>query len=389
VEKIKALHIASFNGNIGDNANHNGFRRRLVETLDREIDFINLEMREFYQSWNLRDFNSEEFINLCNEHDLVVIGGGNFFELKWDYSHTGTTINISEETLDKIKKPILFHGVGCDIAKGASERAVEKFKAFLMRITYDAKVLVSVRNDGSYETIKKLYGDVFNDKIYRVPDGAFFMELKRLNFPEIKSHYRSIGVNVVSDMKEIRFSRQHSESISYENFIKGFASELNDFLKLNENYQIILFPHIYSDLSAISNLLESIEDLYRRTRIVVAPCLTGEGSEDYIFGLYKECDFIMGMRFHSNVCAITQNIPTIALSSYKKINDLYREVGLSNRVIEVNKYGFEKRIREKIKSTMLHLDDIRSSYEIVNKNIYQESGEFYDAVKKWYANTTD
>ena len=37
--KIKALHIASFNGNIGDNANHNGFRRRLSETLNRKIEF--------------------------------------------------------------------------------------------------------------------------------------------------------------------------------------------------------------------------------------------------------------------------------------------------------------------------------------------------------------
>lgn len=382
--KIKALHIASFNGNIGDNANHNGFRRRLIETLNREIEFTNLEIREFYQSWNLRDFNSNEFIALCNDHDLVIIGGGNFFELKWDYSHTGTTINISEETLDKITTPILFHGIGCDIAKGASENAIQKFKTFLVRTTNDQKVLVSVRNDGSYHTIQKLYGDIFEKRIYRVPDGAFFMKSKAFDFPEVNEKYKSIGINVVSDMKEIRFSNDNDDVISYDDFIRGYAIELNSFLKRHLDYHLILFPHIYSDLIAIYNLLEKIEDQYRRTRVVIAPYLTGKGSDEYIFGLYKECDFIMGMRFHSNVCAITQNIPTIALSSYRKIIDLYNEVGLSNRVVEVNKKGFEVKMREMMEDTIASLCEIEKGYKKVNEHIFRESLEFYDAVQKWF-----
>lgn len=382
--KIKVLHIASFNGNIGDNANHNGFRRRLVDTLGREVNFTNLEMREFYQSWNLRDFNSEEFINLSNEHDLVVIGGGNFFELNWDYSHTGTTVNLSEDTLDKIGTPILFHGLGCDIAKGASDNAIGKFKNFLDRITNDDNILVSVRNDGSYETIQKLYGDIFDNKIYRVPDGAFFMKVKSFDFPEVNGRYRSIGINIVSDMKEIRFNNKTADNISYDEFIEGFALVLNNFLKNNQEHQLILFPHIYSDLIAIYNLLEKIEDQYRRTRVVIAPCLTGEGADEYIFGLYKECDFIMGMRFHSNVCAITENIPTIALSSYKKIIDLYNEIGLNDRVIEVNKQGFEENMNRMMEGTINSLNEIKKDYMKINKNIYNESLEFYESVKEWF-----
>lgn len=386
MRKIKALHIASFNGNIGDNANHNGFRRRLIKVLNREVSFTNLEMREFYQSWNLRDFNSEEFINLCNEHDLVVIGGGNFFELKWDYSYTGTTINISEETLDKIEKPILFHGVGCDVAKGASASAIEKFRVFLERIANDPKVLVSVRNDGSYETIKNLYGDVFNDKIYRVPDGAFFMESKEFDFPETSNSLKSIGINVVSDMKDIRFDESMPGNISYDNFVQSLGKLVNELLEKNSNYQIILFPHIYSDLIAIYDLLENMEDKYRRIRTVVAPCLTGKGSDEYIFGLYKECDFVMGMRFHSNVCSIAQNIPTIGLSSYKKINDLYNEIGLINRIVEVNKKGFEIKLNELIQRTISDKESISKKYNEINKKIYLESRDFYEATAEWFDN---
>src|SRR5699024_7456701 len=111
MEEIKVLHIASFNGNIGDNANHNGLRKNLERYLNRNFNFTEIEMREFYQSWNLRDFNTETFIELCNKNELVIIGGGNFFELKWDYSYTGTTINLSNDTLEKINTPILFFGL--------------------------------------------------------------------------------------------------------------------------------------------------------------------------------------------------------------------------------------------------------------------------------------
>lgn len=31
---------------------HNGFRKKLKRDLNREIDFTNIEMREFYKSWN-------------------------------------------------------------------------------------------------------------------------------------------------------------------------------------------------------------------------------------------------------------------------------------------------------------------------------------------------
>jgi len=380
---IKILHIASFNGNIGDNANHNGFRNRLRNKLSCDIQFREIEMREFYHSWNLRDFNNDEFIRLCNNHDLVIIGGGNFFELKWDYSYTGTTINIRKDTLDKIKTPVLFNALGCDTAKGCNGETVAKFGMFLEQITESEKVLVSVRNDGSYDTINKLYAGRFIDNIFRVPDGAFFIKTRQFKFPELNGAARSIGINVASDMKDIRFKEDASGGISYSEFIKELAGEMNDFLMRYKEYQLIFFPHIYSDLTAVSDMLEYMEDRFRRTRIRVAPCLTGFGAEEYIFGLYKRCDMVMGMRFHSNVCSIAQNIPTIALSSYKKINDLYEELGLTDRIVEVNKADFMEKLWYKLQSTLSELDEIKARYREVNEKLYMESEEYFSAVKSW------
>lgn len=380
---INVLHIASFNGNIGDNANHNGLRHILKDIFGEHITYDNLEMREFYQSWNLRDFNSVKFIELCNSYDLVIIGGGNFFELKWDYSSTGTTINLNKLTLEQISTPILFFGLGCDVGKGTNERNIEKFEAFLDIITNSNKYLVTVRNDGSLDTIKKFYGNQYENKIHKVFDGAFFMEKEKEKYfyPEIDEGNKYIGVNVVSDMKSIRFSN----NITFNQFVENFADTLNIFLRDYNEYKIIFFPHIYSDLTAISELVERIDDKFRRTRVVVAPCLTGQGSERYIFGLYNHCETILGMRFHSNVCAIAQNIPTIALSSYRKINDLYLELNMSDRVIDVNKNGFEKKLLDKINMSLNNNGQIRDRYSNINESIKIKSKEFESVLVDWFA----
>lgn len=220
-------------------------------------------------------------------------------------------------------------------------------------------------------------------KIIRVPDGAFFLKTKTFKFPEINKNLKSVGINIVSDMKDIRFGKKIKNGIRYDEFINGLVRVVNNFLEKNRKYQIIFFPHIYSDLIAIGELLEKIDDRFRRTRIVVAPCLTGRGSEEYIFGLYKECEFILAMRFHSNVCSIAQGIPTICLSSYKKEQCVYSEINLLDRVVYVNTKGFEERLVKRIEDTIENIDQIRYKYKKVLVHIENESHEFYQKVMIW------
>lgn len=379
MNKTNVLHIASFNGNIGDNANHNGLRKKLNEIFKGNISFDNIEMREFYKSWNVREFNSLSFINLCNSYDLVIIGGGNFFELKWDYSETGTTVNLSDSTLKKIHTPILFFGLGCDIAKGASSESIQKFDNFLNNITNSDQFLVTVRNDGSYKTIEGLYGEKYKNKVLRVPDGAFFFEADNVEFSLENNNRKNIGINVACDMKLTRFNKE----ISYDNYVNDFADFLNIFLHEHEEFDLIFFPHIYSDLEAISDVLNQINDQFRRYRISVAPYLTGLGSDKYIFGLYKKCSVILGMRFHSNVCAVAQNIPTVALGSYKKINDLHEEIGLLERVVNINETDFGNELRHRLNDTLINLDNIQKQYSYVNLKINNLFNEFEETLQKW------
>ncbi|WP_139068478.1 polysaccharide pyruvyl transferase family protein [Clostridium beijerinckii] len=379
---MKILHIASFNGNIGDNANHSGFYKSLKEFLITDINVTQLEIRYFYKSWGLKFFD-EEFAIEANKYDLVVFGGGNFFELWLEDSETGTTIDISKDILNLIKTPILFNCIGVDIYKGYSEKTKNKFKCFLEYLLDSEnkkRFFVSVRNDGSNEILVDLYGKKLAEKIIIAPDPAFYFKPQKIeNYPEIINSNKSIAINVAKDMLDKRFALD----VTYDEFTTALAKILNRFLDNNSEYQIIFMPHIYSDLGAINDVLTKINDIHRRYNIKCAPYLSGTHSADYIFGLYAKCELVLGMRFHSNVCSIAQNIPTVGLINYEKHAKLYEEIGMNDRIIYVNRHGVERFLEKKIYESIKNLENIKQKYNEVNGEINKLKINYFRNIINW------
>jgi hypothetical protein len=122
------LHIASFTGNIGDNANHLGFRSWFETLVENKIQWNELEIREFY--WKNK-FWDKEFVKYANNFDLIIIGGGNYFELWVEKSPTGTSIEIEPDLFKKIERPVYFNALGVDPGQGASEFQLRSSKLLL------------------------------------------------------------------------------------------------------------------------------------------------------------------------------------------------------------------------------------------------------------------
>jgi polysaccharide pyruvyl transferase WcaK-like protein len=373
----KVLHLASFTGNIGDEANHNGFRRKLQENLNIKIDYTDLEIRNFYKSWSKMKFD-QDFIDLCNQNDFVVIGGGNFFELCWDYSKTGTTIDIGVDMLKKIEVPILFNGLGVDDGKGTNSQNIEKFRKFLMFLLEEDKYLLSVRNDGSMKILEKYFSDTNLDKIFLIPDCGFFIQSGNFKHVEIDGDKINIGINLAGDMPNVRFGEKYSE------FCIRFGDYLNYILDSNEMINIVFLPHMYRDTEIISKVISNIKDEFRRSRISIAPLLNASlNGCNYIFSLYKQLDLILGMRFHSNVCAIGQNIPSIGLITYHKHGYLFDEIKLSDRALDVSDDCFFDNLRIKTIQDLNKLEEIEKRYQKINLGLNEDIDNFHYEVGKW------
>ena len=116
---MKVLHVASFRGNIGDNANHAGFRPWFESMLGQAPEWIEFEICDVYRKTRAFDADFAKQANTC---DLVVIGGGNYFELWVENSPTGTSISVPDDVMDAIKPPIFINALGWTMPRAIPKR---------------------------------------------------------------------------------------------------------------------------------------------------------------------------------------------------------------------------------------------------------------------------
>ena len=78
-------------------------------------------------------------------------------------------------------------------------------------------------------------------------------------------------------------------------------------------------PHIPSDLQAISDVLNAVQDYNCRRNITIAPYLNGIATPgEYLVDLYRKSAVAVGMRYHSNICSIAMHTPTIGIVTLKR-----------------------------------------------------------------------
>lgn len=343
---LRVLHLASFAGNIGDLANHAGSRRMLAERLNFSFEFTDLEIREFY--WKTRSFD-DAFVDYANSFDLMIVGGGNYFELWVEHSATGTSIDISPKRLARLKVPTLFFALGVDTGLGYRAQSAYRFNAFIATILDRRNLFVCVRNDGSSRALNEVLGSATAARIPTMPDGGFFADPAGCSMEAPNSG--RIGINIAGDMLKRRFDRD----LDAEGFLRELAGACQALMDAKPKLRIDLMPHMWRDTTFIAQLLPMFPDPYLRRRIAVGRLEPGEAGLANFLQSYRSFDLVLGMRFHANVCPIGMGVPTRGLLNYPQVEHLYKEIGMFDRLIDVRVASFGKRIVEAVLSDLADL----------------------------------
>lgn len=171
---------------------------------------------------------------------------------------------------------------------------------------------------------------------------------------------KRLGVNIAKDDIKNRFSLSSvpSEEV-YKDFIKSFANIIQDFA--NEGYYFIFFPHIYSDLQAISDLLTSLPDKIVRERVTVERLHSDVELVKDTVKSYLACNLFIGMRFHSCLLSIKLNIPTLGIATTNKIRGLFNAMKIEKQAIDPLEIISKKRLTDII--------DLKKIRPISNKEI--------------------
>ncbi|KQX19533.1 MULTISPECIES: polysaccharide pyruvyl transferase family protein [unclassified Sphingomonas] len=383
ISPLRILHVASFSGNIGDNANHMGFRPWIERLVDRPVVWTQLEIREFY--WKERMWD-DDFVAQVNAHDLAVIGGGNYFELWVDSSPTGTSIAIDPATFARIKTPIFFNALGVDPGQGASETALARFRAFLDTLLASPNHLVSVRNDGASANLARWVGQAYAEAIDTIPDAGFFVApaLARLLPTPREEGPRPprFAVNIASDMADIRFG-QFDDRDGRSAFAAEFAHALENLAAARPEAEIVMVPHIFRDLEIISEVIGHLGDRLRRTRLSVAPYGSGNRAALGALRIYEQSDAVLAMRFHANICPIGLGRQTIGLNCYPQIANLYSELGQPDRALDISRPGFSAALTSVALDALDAPDRFLASPAAANARVFDLREAFEPKISAW------
>lgn len=336
---IKVLHIASFIGNVGDNASHQGFYSLLGE-LDLEYSVTQLEIRKSYNNYIEKDkLNFDlDFVHFANKFDLVVVGGGGFLDYWVEGSATGTTFNIELELLDKIEAHILFTSIGCSPSKKVPKENYRKFELFFKFILNKNNMTVALRNDGSHDSLRRHFPLIDISLVPMLLDHAFFYQPNYLNQISIDGDY--VCINITNDQLEMY--NDGRKIISKDWYHKELAT-LVESLALDLGYKIVFVAHIHSDVIAISELMPYLSENVKRENLIIAPYYQGDRGADLIFGLYANSSFVIGSRYHCNVCSMVSDVATVGLSPLKRIQFIHEQLSLSDSYFFIEP-GFAQKI---------------------------------------------
>ncbi len=351
----KILHIAAFEGNIGDNASHMGFYSILDDVLDN-YSIEKLEIRKSYNNYIAEDklrFD-DEFVLLANSFDLVVFGGGGFLDYWVDNSSNGTTIDIELDVLDRIKSKVLITSIGSNPHRKVPKENYKKFKRFLDYVKSSDNVKIALRNDGSVNSIKKDFGASYLEGMEEILDHGYFYSPSTKETLAVDSDY--IAINITDDQLDMSGGIDSDRDWYYKD-LEFLIESLSKFA-----YKVMLIPHIHQDVEAIGKLLERLPKNLVRQHIIVAPCLQSDYGTDFSFNLYKNAKYVIASRYHANVCSIKFDKPTIGLSPLPRIEYTHYQFTAVENNIEI-KEGFSKEIVSLIKdSHVIKVDKNKLDY---------------------------
>ena len=367
---IKIFHVASFTGNIGDNASHLGLYNVLKTVLGDRLDIEQVEIRRFYKKYSLADkMNFDlEFTQKANAKDLLIFGGGGFLDYWVPNSETGTTFDMSDEILDKLIVPTLFVSVGCMPHQPVPEGNIDKFHHFLQKVGSKKNMRIAVRNDGSILEIKRLFGSEFEGIITEILDNGFFYEPSlKFNCRLLEKPY--IAINTTLD--QLIMKNRMIGNINYSQLREELLSLLQRIID-ETDYSLVFVPHIFKDLQAFRELLEGMNDFYVRSRVAIAPYLQGDYGCNYLMSVYNQADSVLSMRFHANVCPLSMGKRTVGLAALDRVVHMYNSIGKSSDCIPVNEKFADKVYKKMIDISPNNSDTLISERKVQSLNTYMK-----------------
>ncbi|EGO8281307.1 TPA: polysaccharide pyruvyl transferase family protein [Enterococcus faecalis] len=260
-----------------------------------------------YYNYKLKRQDSKELRKALRETGVLIIGGGNVIFDSSEYTFSALKIahllDIAEEEGAEVF--VCSIGIGPFQNEKQEKEAVRQLKRCKGVVLRDSLSQYYCIANG-FETAVKSVDPVFLLKAEKKVSN------KKLPI---------IGICVI----DYRISgASYEEYVSYLNNLIRLITILDNCL----NVKIVLFSTEKEDYNTVNELKKELRD------VTSVHCCTVESDKDLLM-MYSTFDLVIGTRMHSMIVAVSQNIPIIGLSWQQKVDEMFKNINLTNSCYDI------------------------------------------------------
>lgn len=228
-----------------------------------------------------------------------------------------------------------------------------------------------MRNDGSFKRLETIVSNVPSN-VFSVPDNGFNFNLtEKVDGVSEKWRDNLVGLSITNDL----FTRGFNGTVTTNIFNKSMISLCNDLL--DRGRSIIFFLHAPQDIETFYYFYSNLDKSYFRSRIKVAAYDAFSKENAYNFDqLYRQCRYVIAMRFHANILAIKNCTPVIGFAGHEQIAGLYEEIGLMEQCVIISD-GFQERVKAQIDK----IEHNSFEYVIRQSKVHEKISSLFDVQK--------
>ena len=323
-------------------------------------DFTNRFLKD-YPASAVDRFNPEDTVNAVKSSDLVVLGGGGIVQEYYGIKIEDLFKDFGYHVVSYAIPPFLGKIFGKKVfywCLGHGPVVTEE-ALYFSRWFYSLADCITVRDEASFEEVSSL---VSKDKVYLDADPLLHFDFKR--WAVEKKEPNILGVAIRKWFFE-------------ETLVEKVGRALKRLLSERPELKVALIP---CDLNLDPEVLGRLQALLPDDRLVRFEI---EGIEDIVRAI-SLCQWFVGMRLHSLICAYKLGLPFLALSYDGKTEEFVKSVGAQSvKVVELTEEELFLKLKVLISSKPLGVREFTyKTPEIfkafINNEILAEQGELKD-----------
>ena len=171
-------------------------------------------------------------------------------------------------------------------------------------------------------------------------------------------------------MRDWNFPNSNNPEKTKNNYINAVSDAMGQIIEKYDAY-FIFIPQVIvpyqSDIDTAKHIKNTM-NVSHQNRFIIKE---NDWSPYQIRSIIGQMDFFIGTRMHSNIFALSECIPTLAIAYEKKTNGIMATVGMDKYVLDIDEIS-ESQITNKVNLLIDNSNNIKSILRKKNQELQKE-----------------